>query len=145
MRRLIPFLAVTLATAGCGPVAWSRVTINRPLHTQDVAFITPGETKWDDVIARLGVPSDLVGRPDGVVANYYYYDGRDFDVNFGWPLNFIPPASYVPHSLDFGGTGVRVDTFQVAFDANGTVQYDGFSHSAAASRFKMWPFASHGS
>ncbi len=142
MRKLA--LTVVLPVAGCGgPVTWTRVTVNRPLDAQDVAFIAPGETKWDDVVKRLGVPNNLVGEPDGVVADYYFYDGKRFDVDFGWPLNFVPPASYAPHSFDLGGSGIGVDTFQVGFDAKGTVRHAGFSHAVRASKFILWPFGSY--
>ncbi len=74
-------LAAGLA-AGCTPIAWTRVTLNNPIDAGDVAFITPGKTNLDEVINALGVPSELSRAPDGFVANYYYYDGRRFSVEF---------------------------------------------------------------
>ncbi len=129
-----------LSAAGCAPIGWTRVTLNHPLRPEDVAFITPGKTKWDEVMNRLGAPNQLSGTPTGVVANYYYYDGKYFGVDFGWPLNFVGPLSFAPHSMVLRNGGIGADTFQVAFDANGAVQYDGFSHASAASQFKSWPF-----
>lgn len=35
-----------LSLVGCGPIGWTRVTINRPHHAQDVAFIVPHQTTW---------------------------------------------------------------------------------------------------
>ncbi|MFZ0887893.1 MAG: hypothetical protein WA005_05520 [Candidatus Binataceae bacterium] len=134
-------LAIGLGLTGCGPIAWTRVTINRPLKPTDVAFIVPGRTKWDEVTKTLGAPNDLVKAPGGgVVADYYYSDSKRFGVNLGWPLGFFPPASYAPHNMDFVNSGTGMDTFQVAFDAGGTVQYDGFSSTAPAARFKASPF-----
>jgi outer membrane protein assembly factor BamE (lipoprotein component of BamABCDE complex) len=137
-------LTMVLSLTGCTPISWTRVTLNHPLQAEDVAFIRPGETKWDEVIHRLGAPNELTGTPSGVVAEYYYYDGKRFDVDFGWPLGFfLPPgASEAPHQMSFGDEGIGANTFQVTFDSNGIVQYDGFSNSVAASQFKGSPFES---
>jgi len=112
---------------------WTRVTINRPLKPQDVAFIAPGKTKWNDVIKRLGAPNQLIMTSSGIVANYYYYDGRHFGTDFGWPLGFLGPVSLAPHSMILRKAGVGVDTFEVGFDSAGTVEYDSFSHTAPPS------------
>jgi hypothetical protein len=134
-------LALGLWIAGCTPIAWTRVTRQCPEEPNDVAFIVAGKTKWGEVIKKLGAPNDLVKEPEGaVVANYYYYDGRHFGVDFGWPLGFFGPAAYAPHNMDFENSGIGADTFQVSFDANGTVQYEGFSHTASVARFKPSPF-----
>jgi hypothetical protein len=137
-------VAMGLALAGCTPISWTRVTLNRPLRAEDVAFITPRETKWNEVVEKLGAPNELKGTPSGMLATYYYYDGKRFDVDFGWIAGFfLPPGvSMAPHEIDFNTEGVGENTFQVSFDTAGTVQYDGFSNSAAASRFKGSPFES---
>ena len=54
-------VAAGLAVAACGPVGWTRVTVNHPLNAGEVKFIVPGETKWDEVISRLGAPGELAG------------------------------------------------------------------------------------
>jgi len=139
-------LALGLGLTGCGPIAWTRVTINRPIKPRDVAFIVPGRTKWDEVMQNLGAPNELVKAPDdGVVAHYYYWDSKRFGFDLGWPLGFfLPPgASEAPHEMDFGNSGIGMDTFEVAFDGSGIVQYDGFSHANAAARFKGLPFESY--
>lgn len=138
-------LAIGLAVCGCSPISWTRVTLNQPLKPDDVSFIRPGVTKWDEVIGKLGAPTELSGTPDGMRATYDYYDSRRFNVDFGEAAGFfLPPgASEAPHQLDFGNEGIGGDTFQVTFDSGGTVEYDGFSRNAAASQFKTSPFQSH--
>jgi outer membrane protein assembly factor BamE (lipoprotein component of BamABCDE complex) len=137
-------LAMEFALSGCSLINWTRVTLNQPLQQQDVAFIRPGVTTWDEVVERLGAPSELKGTPTGMRATYDYYDGKRFHVDFGSVAGlFLPPgASEAPHQLEFSNGGVGADTFQVTFDSNGTVQYEGFSRSAAASQFKPSPFQS---
>src|SRR5579875_3590407 len=135
-------LAASLFVSGCGPVGWTRVTLNRKLTPQNVAFIHPGTTKWDTVIKELGAPSELEGTGSGILANYFYYDDRNFSADFGWPLNFFPPASYAPHSMEFRNGAMAVDTFQVAFDKRGVVRYDGFVQRARNFEFRFWPFQS---
>lgn len=132
--------AIGLSLASCTPISWTRVTINHPLRPADVAFVKPGKSTWNDVMSRLGAPNDLVPTASGVVANYYYYDGKHFGIDFGYPLNFVGPLSYAPHSMILRNLGVGTNQFQVAFDTNGIVQYDSFSHAASAAKFKLWPF-----
>jgi hypothetical protein len=145
-RLVTLIMALNLGMISCGPIAWTRITINRPMKPKDVAFIVPGRTKWDEVIKNLGAPNELVKAPDdGVVAGYYYCDSKHFGLDLGWPLGFfLPPgASEAPHEMDFGNSGIGIDTFEVAFDANGIVQYDGFSRANGAARFKGVPFESY--
>jgi len=140
--RIWTIVALGIGMSGCGPISWTRITLNKPLHTRDVSFIKPGETKWDEVTARLGPPSELRRTADGMSANYYYYDSRRFDVDFGWGAGFfLPPgASEAPHELDFTTSTIDADTFQVAFDQKGVVQYGAFSDTATAAQFKPSPF-----
>ena len=135
-------LLLALAVTGCGPINWTRITLNHPLQAKDVAFIKPGETRLNDVIGRLGAPNDLLETPDGMIADYYYYDSRRFDVDFGWPAGFfLPPgASMAPHQLEFTNAGIAADTFEVAFDGSGVVRYEGFSHTASVPGFNSSPF-----
>lgn len=147
-RKLSPLLAAALVLGlglglgGCGgPIGWIRVTVNRPLRAQDVAFVVPRETTWDEVMRRLGAPDGLVRSGDGVAADYFSSDSRSFRVNFGWPLRFIAPISYAPHDFALGGQGSGSRSFQVAFDAQGVVTHAAFVSGAAASRYRVWPFS----
>ncbi len=133
-------LVLAFNSAACGPVGWTRLTVNRPLKPQDVAFITPGRTTWNEVIEKLGVPNQLLGIPDGMVANYYYFDGKDFSVDLGWPLNFVGPLSFAPHSMTLRNAALGMDKFEVAFDSKGVVTYAAFSHRLGVSQYKAWPF-----
>ena len=94
---------VAVALAGCGPINWTRVTLNHPFEAKDVVFIQPRETRLNDVVSRLGAPNELQETPNGMIAEYDYYDSRRFDVDFGWPAGFfLPPgASMAPHQMEF--------------------------------------------
>jgi hypothetical protein len=135
-------IAIGLALAGCGPIGWTRVTVNRPLSAREVSFIVPGATKWSEVMSRLGAPDELIDTCNGIVADYFYSDSKSFDINFGWPLTFIPAASHAPHSFALGGRGIGTNSFQVTFDARGVVQYAAFSRGQAAAPYRLWPFES---
>jgi hypothetical protein len=93
LGRAILTLATGLAVAACDPISWTRVTLNHPLKSEDVAFIVPGQTTLKDVVGRLGAPDQLLPIRDGMAANYLYEDSKYFRVNFGWPLGFIDPLS----------------------------------------------------
>lgn len=136
--------ALALGAAGCSTISWTRVTLNQRLKADDVAFIKPGETKWDEVMDRLGAPNEIDETPDGMVATYYYYDGKRFDMDPGSVAGyFMPPGvSEAPHELDFNNEGIGGNRFQVAFDSSGTVLYDGFSHTRAVPHFSGLPFES---
>lgn len=146
MRARAPLLLAGLLAAGalggCGPIGWTRVTLNRPLQPQDVAFIEPRRTTWDEVMGRLGAPDGLIRTADGLAADYISSDGRSFSVNLGWPLNFVTPISYVPHDFSLGGRGIGTRTFEVAFDAHGIVVYAAFVPGGPASQYRAWPFSS---
>jgi len=140
--RCFVVLLAALGAAGCDPISWTRLTLNQPIKAEDVAFIVPGQTKLEDVIARLGAPDQLIGARDGIVVNYLYEDEKYFRVNFGWPLGFVSGVSHVPHDFVLANSALGADTFQVAFDTRGTVRYSGFFHGTAGTHFKMSPFDS---
>lgn len=131
---------IALALAGCGPIGWTRVSVNRPLAPAQIAFIVPGTTSWDEVTQRLGAPDGLAATTDGTVIDYRYSDSKSFSVDFGWPLNFVSPISYFPHELVLGGQGIGLRTFEVAFDARGVVAHAGFLRGEGAAEYKVWPF-----
>ena len=139
-RVAAAIVATELSVASCGPIGWVRVTVNHPLDAHDVAFIVPGHTTWGDVTNRLGAPDQLAGAGDALVADYFYSDSKSFNVNLGWPLGFIGPVSYAPHSLTLGGQGIGIHTFQVAVDSRGIVEWADFRRGEAASQYRLWPF-----
>src|SRR5262249_16027523 len=130
------------AVAGCGPINWTRVTLNHPFQAKDVAFIEPGKTQLNDVVNLLGAPNELRETPDGMIAEYDYYDSRRFDVDFGWPAGFFLPhgVSMAPHQVEFTNAGAAANTFEVAFDGKGVVQYSCFSHSGSVPGLNSSPF-----
>lgn len=60
--RWLPLFCLAIAFAGC---TFSRVRINEGVETLDTAWIRPGETTFDEVIARLGLPPPA-GKVDDV-------------------------------------------------------------------------------
>jgi hypothetical protein len=133
-------LATVSSVAGCGPIGWVRVTLNHSLDPHEVAFIVPGRTEWTEVTNRLGAPNRLAANGNGLVADYFYSDGRSFTVNPGWPLGFVGPVSYAPHSLTLASQGIGNHTFQVAVDSRGIVQYADFRRGETAAHYRLWPF-----
>ena len=139
-RRGVIEILWALSVAGCDPSSWTRVTLNHPLKPDDVAFIVPGETKLDEVVARLGAPDQLIEAKDGFAANYLYRDAKYFRVNLGWPLGFVSPTAYLPHDFVLERSASGADKFQVAFDERAVVRYAGFFRGAEAAKYKAWPF-----
>jgi hypothetical protein len=139
-RRFALAALAALCLAGCDPISWTRVTLNQPLAARDVAFIVPGRTRLDEVVARLGAPDQLVPAQDGFAVNYLYRDAKYFRVNFGWPLGFVSPTAYLPHDLVLENSASGADRFQVAVDSRSVVRYVGFFRGAAAAQYKAWPF-----
>jgi hypothetical protein len=135
-------LAIGLNVAGWGPIGWVRVTVNHPLDAREVAFIVPGRTTWDDVTNRFGAPDRLVSGRDGLIADYLYSDTRYFRIDPGWPLGFVGPVSYAPHSFALSVEGIGIQTFQVAFNSREVVKYAGFRRGEATSQYRLTPFES---
>jgi hypothetical protein len=128
---------VALSVAGCGFVSWTRVCINEPIRDQDVVFIVPGQTTFQQIRERLGAPSAIAGMKDQMVARYYFLDARYFRVNWGWPLRFIIPY---PPDLVLSRAGLAADAFTVVFDARGIALSHAFTRHTAAAEYRLWPF-----
>jgi hypothetical protein len=142
-QRLQTCLIVALgfiSLSGClrGPVSWQRVTLNQPISTQDVNFIVDGETSISAVVEKLGAPNQMLAVKDGVLTRYYFSDGKDFRVDYGWGLRFVIPF-YSP-DLTLGGGGVGTDVFQVRYNNQWIVQYHAFAIHSQSSEFRIWPF-----
>ncbi len=138
--RLACLLLAAFCAAGCTPIYWNRVTLNQKLRASDIDFITAGQTRWTDVVARLGAPSDLTPTASGFVASYIYYDAADFYADFGYPLGFISPlASQLPHRLALGTTGVGADQLRIGVGDDGRVQFTAFTNGERAGRFTALP------
>ena len=60
--RALVFAALASLVAGC---TFSRVRINEGIESLDSAWIVPGQTTFDEVIARLGLPPPA-GKVDDV-------------------------------------------------------------------------------
>jgi len=131
-------LAVHLVLIGCPIIVWQRVTINKPITPETVAFIIPGKTTWAEILEKLGAPDEISESQLGPVARYRFLDEKYFRVNFGWGLRFILPA--ISPNMSLGGGGIGTDEFQVVLDSNWVVRWHAFSNEARASRFNFWPF-----
>ena len=62
MRRCLLLFVLSCAMVGC---TFSRVRINEGVETLDTTWICPGQTTFDEVVARLGLPPPA-GKVDDV-------------------------------------------------------------------------------
>lgn len=123
--------------SGCGFISFTRLSVNDPIKSEDVAFIVPGKTTLAEVVAKLGAPDEFTGLENGAVIVYHFRDGKYSRVNFGWPLQFWSPVS---PDLILAGGGFGTDMFQVAFGLDWVARYHAFAKHIQASRYKLWPF-----
>ena len=123
-----------LVSQGCNVV---RITLNTPLKPEDVAFITPGQTTFPEVIDKLGSPDSLTDSNNGVVAIYRFLDMKYSRVNFGW---LVKPWSPVDPDLIISRTGLGTDAFEVLYDANGVVTHHSFLRHVSDLPFHPYPF-----
>ncbi len=128
---------VSLLLSGCGFISWTRVSLNHPIRDQDVGFIVPGQTSFQEVQAKLGAPTVISGLQNRMVARYYFLDAKYFRINWGWPLRFIIPY---PPDLVMSRAGLAADAFTVVFDAHGIAQSHSFTRHQAAADYRFWPF-----
>lgn len=138
MCLMVALLAVHLVLTGCPIIVWQRVTINKPIKPETVAFIIPGKTTWAEILEKLGAPDEISESQLGPVARYRFLDEKYFRVNFGWGLRFILPL--ISPDMSLGGGGIGTDEFQVVLDSNWIVRWHAFSNESRASRFNFWPF-----
>lgn len=135
-------LAVICLTSlsGClrGPVIWQRVVLNQPLSEQDVSFIVDGATNLLEVVEKLGAPDKFVPAGEGIVAQYHFYNGKYFRVDYGWGLRFLIPF-YSPE-LVLGGGGLGTDVFQVTYNQHWVVRDHAFAFHSQSSEFRPLPF-----
>ncbi len=143
MRTRTTHIALTVALLlqwGClrGPIGWQRLTLNTPISAEDVAFIKDGHTSFQDVIDKLGSPSQILPAPDGIVARYNFTDVKYFRADFGWGLRFLLP--FVAPSLVLGGGGIGHDVFQVTYNTQWIARDHSFAHHAQSTEYRIWPF-----
>ncbi|HXH86784.1 MAG TPA: hypothetical protein VNI35_08140, partial [Nitrospira sp.] len=82
-----------MSLPGClrSPLIWQRVTLNQPLTAANVSFIVDGTTGMPEVVEKLGAPDQMVRAGEAVVAQYHFYNGKYFRVDYGWGLRFLIP------------------------------------------------------
>ena len=120
--------------SGCD---FRKVVINEPISTQDVTFITPGETSFLQVVEQLGAPDEIEGSDEVMFFRYRFRTTKMMRINFGWILRIWSPVA-PPLSMGRGDTGM--DVFQVAFDSNWIAQESAFATPSKTTRFNFWPF-----
>jgi hypothetical protein len=126
--------ALYVATGGCNFV---RITLNRSLSPEDVAFIVPGRTTFPDVIGKLGTPDSFSEPSTGSVAIYRFLDLKYSRVNFGW---LVKPWSPIDPDLILSRTGFETDALQVFYDSQGVVTHYSFLRHLTPPKFTAYPF-----
>ncbi len=131
-------LAMLISVSGCGFASFTRMSFNDPIKPEDVAFIASGETTFVQVVAKLGAPDELISLDDkGVVAVYHFLDAKYARINYGWPLQFVSPASV---DMIMAGGGLGTDILEVIFDADWVAKQHAFSKHVDARHYKLWLF-----
>lgn len=123
-----------IAIEGCNVI---RITLDRPITQQDIAFIEPGKTTLTEVIATLGAPASMAESSRGVVVTYRFLDLKYSRVNFGWLLK---PWTPVDPDLIISRTGFGVDAFELLCDANWVITGQSFLRQLSGPRFNPYPF-----
>lgn len=120
-----------------GPIGWQRISLNRPISPDQVAFIRHGETPLTAIVEHLGSPDDMVVSGDSTHFRYYFGDAKYFRVNFGWGLRFLIPF-YSPDMV-LGGGGAGTHIFQVTCDDNWVAIDHSFAFHVSSTRFRFLP------
>lgn len=95
---------------GCGFADFARVSVNKPITMEDVAFIRPDQTTFAEVIARLGTPDELLESETGVIAAYRFLDARYARINYG---SLATAWSPVTPDLITEGLGMQLNRLTV--------------------------------
>jgi hypothetical protein len=138
-RSLFAVIAAVLVTAiaGCDPFAsFSRVALNRPLTTQDTAFIQPKMTTFMQIVEHLGPPNEVRGTSGGAVAMYYFLDGKQTRINYAAPAQVF--QAFVP-DLVVSVWGLGVDQLTIWFDDRWVASDYGFAFNTNVGQFRLLP------
>lgn len=127
-------LGIVVGTSGCNVF---RITLDRPITPDDVAFIALGTTTLDEVVARLGSPDSMADSSRGAVVTYRFWDAKYARVNFGW---LAKPWSPVDPDLILSRTGLGLDTLAIYCDADWVVTQWSFLRHLSGPRFNPVPF-----
>lgn len=123
-----------VAAPGCNVI---RITLDKPITQDGVAFIVPGKTTLSEVIAELGAPDSITDSSLGVVVTYRFLDVKYSRVNFGW---LVKPWSPVDPDLIISRTGLGVDAFELLCDSEWIVIHQSFLRQLSGPRFNPYPF-----
>jgi len=137
-KHILAVFTLLFSMSGCGLASFTRLCLNDPITPEHVAFISPGQTTFAQVVAKLGAPDELVALDDqGVVAFYHFLDAKYARINYGWPLQFISPVSV---DMIMAGGGLGADMFEVIFDTHWVAKQHTFAKHVQASHYTLWPF-----
>jgi hypothetical protein len=130
-------VVMALVLAGCDPiVSFSRMTLNTPITAQETAFIQTKTTTFVQIVEQLGPPNELKGTSEGVVAVYYFLDGKRTRVNYTAPAQFV--QAFIP-DLVVSVWGVGVDQLTIWFDDRWVARDYGFAFNKKIGQFRLLP------
>lgn len=133
-RCLVGMLCLAIL-AGC---SLRRVVVNEVISPQRVTFIQLGGTTMQQVVARLGVPNEIVESEFGLATVYEWSDTKSSGVDFGFIGRAFSP--YSP-SMTLARTGIDKEEFHVYYDAQGIVRTFAFTrHEGVVPVLWFWPF-----
>ncbi|MBA5861957.1 MAG: hypothetical protein GDA65_04530 [Nitrospira sp. CR1.1] len=131
---LLLAVMLTVSLLGCNV---ARLTINTPLTSDSVAFITEGQTTLADVVDKLGAPDSITDAEGGAVVTYRFLNAKYSRVNFGW---LVKPWSPVDPDLVFSRSGMGTDAFELLCDTNWVVTHQSFVRHRPEPLFTPYPF-----
>ncbi len=131
---LLLAVMLTVSLLGCNV---ARLTINTPLTSDSVAFITEGQTTLADVVDKLGAPDSITDAEEGAVVTYRFLNAKYSRVNFGW---LVKPWSPVDPDLVFSRSGMGTDAFELLCDTNWVVTHQSFVRHRPEPLFTPYPF-----
>ncbi|GAB1723956.1 MAG: conserved exported hypothetical protein [Nitrospira sp.] len=131
---LLLAVMLTVSLLGCNV---ARLTINTPLTSDSVAFITEGQTTLADVVDKLGAPDSITDAEGGAVVTYRFLNAKYSRVNFGW---LVKPWSPVDPDLVFSRSGMGTDAFELLCDTHWVVTHQSFVRHRPEPLFTPYPF-----
>lgn len=136
-RRSVSAAVLVTALLGCDPLAsFSRITLNTPLTAQDTAFIQFKTTTFVQIVEQFGPPNELRSTSEGVVAVYYFLDGKRTRINYTAPTQLL--QAFVP-DLVVSVWGIGVDQLTIWFDDRWVARDYGFAFNTKVEQFRLLP------
>ena len=114
-----------------------RVNFNKPITSEDLLFIQPGETTLHHVVNQLGAPEEITAAANQLVAEFKWSTTRSSSLNLGHLFRIVSP---VAPPMTLSGSGTNIQRLLILFDEQLVVRSYALGLTEEHAVIEFWPF-----